>query len=849
TIGLALPFGAELSTFVLTGHGGAAGGRDWASAAVSLGLLKFSGGLSQNLVRSLPKSPTLPPILGATSLVGGLFAAHRLEQHLGWREKTDAGTALFESVSAAASLSLGAKLAHRLLGPGYTRTLAELEFRLRERQARPTLPFPAALAMAGDAKLPGLFMSAPGDGFGGGGGGGKAPTLTEDLIQRVKRMGQEKTGIRAYLLVDFKTQLSRLKPQEMNHFFLVLDRLVSVAQPKDRAGMLPAWWQTLDICGPAEFQGRVQQYQFWLKQMPADEVPTFAKSLIESGDKIAPEPMGKMAALSLKRTLVESRRGFEDPTWVLPLYERLGKAGQNTLLKNLRQQLASEEIGMGRKAVDLLNMLAPQLGPTRLIAWARGLLDLAPSANPLMQGAIWKSFCVMLEQIPAGERRKLLPALRKSLTADYGLVPPPFFFEALGKSLAALEPTASNLLAREVLLNLPKASPGMVKGVLIRFYDHLELLSPQNRELLIRQLETLFDAADPALRSALLVETSHFRDLWKKLDPIEQATFLHRWERGLAAGDPETILRQAENLLFTSPAFNSVERKIELFLKLEEKAAEATTPQGLRRALARKLQQMGEELLPEEKTLLISSSRSRRPSQNPLPMAGYLLKGLAHPEAPALAEALNLSASDWPRTMPRSVEYLREFAPWQEKVLKVLEVEKPNPRIEPVELDLGKVLPIHHVFRYKNSGDYLKTVEEMRERIFRSLIFDGWRPGQMPTRESLREAMTSVDLDRANHPPFVGAAAPSGYSLLVDGHHRLTSFITLVADGHLPPPVLSRLPFDRVYDHSSQGILDAALDRSELPSYGWKDVLAFHPPSVQLIESLGYVNTLDRAFR
>ncbi|HEX5034328.1 MAG TPA: hypothetical protein VFW62_07610, partial [bacterium] len=284
-------------------------------------------------------------------------------------------------------------------------------------------------------------------------------------------------------------------------------------------------------------------------------------------------------------------------------------------------------------------------------------------------------------------------------------------------------------------------------------------------------------------------------------------------------------------------------------LKLEEKVAEATTPQALRRALARKLQQMGEELRPEEKTLLISSSRTRRPSQTPFPMAGYLLKGLAHPEAPDLAEALNLKPSDWPQTLPRSVGYERDFAPWQQQVLRVLEVEKQNPRIEPVELDLGEILPIHHVFRYKNSSDYLKTIEDMRERIFRSLILDGWRPGQMPTPESLRVAMTSTDLDRVNHPPFVGAAAPSGFSLLVDGHHRQTSFITLVADGLLPPQVLRRLPFDRVYDYSSQGILDAALDRSELPSYGWKDVLAFHPPSVQLIESLGYVNTLDRAFR
>ncbi|HEX5034588.1 MAG TPA: hypothetical protein VFW62_08920, partial [bacterium] len=152
-IGMALPFGAELSTFVLTGHGAAAGGRDWASAAISLGLLKFSGGLAQNFARALPRSPALPSILGATSLVSGLFTAHRIEQHLGWREKTDAGTAFFESIAAAASLSLGAKLAHRLLGPGYPRTLAELELRLQQSRARLPLQFPA-FAMAGGGKLP-----------------------------------------------------------------------------------------------------------------------------------------------------------------------------------------------------------------------------------------------------------------------------------------------------------------------------------------------------------------------------------------------------------------------------------------------------------------------------------------------------------------------------------------------------------------------------------------------------------------------------------------------------------------------------------------------------------------------
>ncbi|HEX5033547.1 MAG TPA: hypothetical protein VFW62_03630, partial [bacterium] len=322
--------------------------------------------------------------------------------------------------------------------------------------------------------------------------------------------------------------------------------------------MLQAWWETLEICQPAEQGERIKQFQFWLKQLPADEVSTLAKSMLESsGDKISPELMSKMAASSLKRTLDESRRGFEDPDWVLPLFDRLGEAGQKTLLKNLREHLTSEEISVGRKAIDLLNMVAPKLGSTRLLAIAKGLLNQAPTANPLMQSAIWKSFYVMLDQIPEGaERRKLLPSLRKSLTADYGDVPPPFFFDAVGKSIAALEPASSNLLIRDILLGLTQARPGMVKGLLVRFYDHLDILSPQNRELLIRQLEVLFDAADPALRSALLVETSHFRDLWKKLDPIEQATFLLRWERGLAAGDPDTILRQAENLLFTSPAFN-----------------------------------------------------------------------------------------------------------------------------------------------------------------------------------------------------------------------------------------------------------------------------------------------------
>ncbi|HKX12521.1 MAG TPA: hypothetical protein VJP40_05165, partial [bacterium] len=424
----------------------------------------------------------------------------------------------------------------------------------------------------------------------------------------------------------------------------------------------------------------------------------------------------------------------------------------------------------------------------------------------------------------------------------------PFLFVTLGKALESLDPASSNLLARELLTQMTQTNPGMVKGLLVCFYERLERLAPQNRELLIKQLETLFDAADPALRSTLLVETSHFRDLWKKLDTIEQATLIHRWEKGLAAGEPETVLRQAENLLFTSPAFD-IERKIELFLRLDDMAGAADTPQNLRRALARKLQKMGEELQPEEKALLITSSRSRRPSQTPFPLVGYLLKGLSHPEAPALAAALSLNASDWPLPLPKNFQYPREFAEWQEKIFEVLQRDKQTPKIQPVELDLGQILPIHHIHRHKDGGNFVKTVEEMRERIFRSLILDGWRPGQMPSPENLREAMTSTDLHHNNHTPLVGTAAASGVSLLVDGHHRLSSLITLVADGHLPPEILRRLPFDRVYDHSSQGILDEALDRNQLPSYGWKDVLAFHSPSVKLIESLGYQGTLAQAFR
>lgn len=842
-IGWSLPFGAELATFVFSGHGIHAGTRDWASAALSLGLLKISGSLAPQLRRAMPQAPSLlPQALGASSLVGGLFVAGRLEEYLGWREKRAAGTAIFEAISSALSLSLGAKLAHRLLGNRLQAPIQELELRLQESRHRIPL-WQANWAIAGGG-IPKPLLMAAGDGTKGG---GASPSTISTLLNSAKKLIQARPGLATYLLLDFQNQLRLLKPQEISQFLLNLDQLLSSAKPAERSAMLPAWWETLKLCGPAEIKERANQYAFWLKSMPPQEIPALAKAMLEIADKLDPVQFNKLAALSLKRTLVESRRGIEDPLWVGQLFQRLSKSSRDGLIKALRLQLAHEEIGLSRNAMEFLTIIAPQLGNERLLQWARELLKQAPTANPLMQGAMWRGIQVLVEQMPATERQKVLPALREAMRADYGHHPSPFLFVTLGKAIDSLAPAAANLLTRELLLKLSESRAGMVKGLLVLMHERLDRLSPQNRELFVEQLENLFDAREPELRSSLLAQTSSFSDIWNKLNPIEQATLLRRWEKGLSEGDPESVLRQVENLLFTSPTFN-IDRKIELFLRLDEMAEAESTPQALKRSLTRNLQKLGEAMRPEEKALLITNSRNRRPSQGPFPMAGYLLKGLSHPEAPALAAALSLNAADWPQPLSRSFHYPQEFAEWQNRIFAVLSRDKEAPKIQPVELDLGELLPIHQVHRFKGGGNFIETIEEMRERIFRSLILDGWRPGRLPRIESLREAMTSTDLHYDNRPPLIGTAAASGISLLVDGHHRVSSLITLVGDGHLPAETLRRIPLERVHDHSSQGILDEALGQEALPSFGWKDVLGFHAPSLKLLDTLSYQNTIERAF-
>lgn len=842
-IGLSLPFGAELATFVLFGHGPQADRRDWASAALSLGILKFSGALGPRIQAALPQaSKLLPKTLGAASLVAGLFSVGRIEEALGWRDRRDAATALFEALSSAVSLSIGANLAQRLLGARFQAPLREIELRLRESPTR--LPiWQANWAIAGGRTAP--LMMAASDGISGGGGG--PPSTIADLLASAKKLGQARGSLASYLLLDFQNQLRRLKPEEISSFLFNLDHLVKSAKPSERAAMLPAWWEAFPLCGPTLLGDRIHQYASWLKNLSPQEIPALARAMLAAADKLEPLQFNKMASLSLRRYLTESRRGLEDSAWVEQLFAGLSKPGRDGLLKIVRTQMTHEEVAIGRNALDFLGIVAPQLSPDRLATWARDLLRQVPTANPLMQGAIWRGVQALIEQLPASERHRALPALREAIAADHGHHPSPFLFVTLGKAIDSLETPAANLLTRELLLKLTPQNPGLLKEFLVLMRERLDRLSPQNRELLVQQLENLFDATNPELRSALLAESSSFAEIWKKLNPIEQATSLRRWEKGLSEGDPETVLRQAENLLFTSPT-SGIDRRIELFLRLEEMVGADATPPALKRSLARKLQKLGEKMGPEEMALLITNSRSRRPSQGPFPMAGYLLKGLSHPESPALAAALGLNASDWPQPLPRTFHYPPGFAEWQNKVFAVLERDKETPRIQPVELDLAEVLPIHQVHRFKGSQSFLETIEEMRERIYRSLILDGWRPGQMPDPEVLREAITSTDRHYDNRPPLVGSAGAAGFSLLVDGHHRLGSLITLVGDGLLPPGILRRVPLERVQEHSSQGILDEALAGEALPSFGWSDVMGFHPPSLKLLDTLGYRNTIARAF-
>lgn len=170
--GALVGFGVETLAFTAAGKGSAAllgervdlssraWARDWAAGALTLGVLKGAGALTQSGLRRwaagdgawMQAAHRLAPQL---AMFGGLLAVQGLEEALGWRATSSASQRLLDALASLVHFHVGGQLAKGLLG----REFRTLEHRLdvhSEQIARGYSPKPflaSNLAMAGAPPL------------------------------------------------------------------------------------------------------------------------------------------------------------------------------------------------------------------------------------------------------------------------------------------------------------------------------------------------------------------------------------------------------------------------------------------------------------------------------------------------------------------------------------------------------------------------------------------------------------------------------------------------------------------------------------------------------------------------
>ncbi|KAB2839503.1 hypothetical protein F9K50_07455, partial [bacterium] len=138
-------FGVELPAFVLSARamGGAQRplGQDFLGAGLTLGALKAFGWGGQAARRAAGDRVLLKDLarpLPAVAGFSGLALAHKLEEGLGLRPHSDAGTFLADTLAAYLSLGVGGRLGQALLGRRFAGRQAELQVRA-ERAAETRL--------------------------------------------------------------------------------------------------------------------------------------------------------------------------------------------------------------------------------------------------------------------------------------------------------------------------------------------------------------------------------------------------------------------------------------------------------------------------------------------------------------------------------------------------------------------------------------------------------------------------------------------------------------------------------------------------------------------------------------
>jgi len=195
-------FAAEVPTFTLASralknasNGGAEDTphltQDLATSALTLGLFKFSGYLSETALlkmQGIPHESWSRTLLTQTSMFGGLLLSRSLEERLGWRPRLDGATPIIDTLSSLLTLGVGAHLGNRALGGNFAELQTELGLRIAQSKSRKDSPFGEKLFFP-------VFAMASSGNFGDGKGGGVTelsdpPSLKSFSLENLAKLKQ-----------------------------------------------------------------------------------------------------------------------------------------------------------------------------------------------------------------------------------------------------------------------------------------------------------------------------------------------------------------------------------------------------------------------------------------------------------------------------------------------------------------------------------------------------------------------------------------------------------------------------------------------------------------------------------
>jgi len=162
-------------------------GKDWLGAALTLGTLKAFGALGNRTHANLhgleagggaTRFRSLEPFnqffLPQAASFAGMLAAHKLEEKFGLRPVVDDATTVTDTLVSLVSMSVGAHLGHRLLGPRFAVFEKEVEVRAEQHAQMAQNKSPEFLerlrAVGREAALAPMWMAMGMGGLGGGSG-------------------------------------------------------------------------------------------------------------------------------------------------------------------------------------------------------------------------------------------------------------------------------------------------------------------------------------------------------------------------------------------------------------------------------------------------------------------------------------------------------------------------------------------------------------------------------------------------------------------------------------------------------------------------------------------------------